>query len=177
MSEPFFLYQEDVDISLRFRLRGGAIGIEPAARVDHEYEFAKGAAKWRYLERNRWAVILRNYPLALLVLLAPALIATEVALFAIAIAGGWGRQKVLAKLDLIGWLPRLLRERRRIQATRDIAVAEFARHLTPDLDSPYLGRAAESPALRIALRAYWSVVLALLGSAGDGASGSRGATG
>ena len=84
MPEPFFLYQEDVDLSLRLRLAGGTIGIEPAARVDHDYEFAKGPAKWRYLERNRWAMILRTYPLALLLLLTPALLATEIALFAIA---------------------------------------------------------------------------------------------
>ena len=37
-------------------------GVEPAARVDHDYEFDKGPAKWRYLERNRWATLIRTYP-------------------------------------------------------------------------------------------------------------------
>ena len=69
----FFLYHEDVDLSLRARLAGGALGVAVDARVDHEYEFDKGPAKWRYLERNRWATLIRTYPGALLALLAPAL--------------------------------------------------------------------------------------------------------
>ena len=41
-AEDFFLYQEDVDLSLRLRLAGGRLGLEAGARVDHEYEFEKG---------------------------------------------------------------------------------------------------------------------------------------
>ncbi|MEA2272651.1 MAG: hypothetical protein QOI98_1359 [Solirubrobacteraceae bacterium] len=161
--DDYFLYFDDVDYSLRARLAGGRVGIEPSARVDHLYDFAKGTRKWRLLERNRWATIVRTYPSELIVLLAPALLATELALVAVAFAGGWGPEKVGSWGDVARSLPRLLRERRSIQARRRVSAAEFARHMTPDLSSPYLGRASQLGWLRAALRAYWRVVLALLG--------------
>jgi hypothetical protein len=67
-------------------------------------------------------------------------------------------------------MPRLLRERREIQSRRTIGAGEFAAALTADLSSPYLGRAGSVAPLRWALRAYWSLVLALLG-AGSSRSG------
>ena len=159
----FFLYHEDVDLSLRVRLAGGTLGVAADARVDHDYEFDKGPAKWRYLERNRWATMIRTYPGTLLWLLAPALVATELALLVVASANGWIGQKLRAKGDLIAALPRLLRERRAVRATRTVTTAEFARALTPRLDSPYLGAASRSRLLDALLGAYWRIVLRLLG--------------
>ena len=161
-AEDFFMYHEDVDLSLRLRLGGGRLGIEPSAIVDHDYEFAKGLAKWRYLERNRWATILRTYPGVLLALLAPALVATEIALVVLAAANGWAPQKLRASGETIVALPRLLRQRRAIQASRAISPLEFVRWLTPDLDSAFLGRVATLGALRAALRGYWALVLLAL---------------
>jgi GT2 family glycosyltransferase len=158
----YFMYCEDVDLSLRLRLAGERLGVEPAARVDHDYEFAKGGEKWRLLERNRWATLVRTYPTRLLVLLAPALLAAELAVVVAAARGGWLRQKLLASADGLRALPRLARERRELQAGRRATPAEFAAWLTPDLSSAYLGVLAGSRPLRTALRAYWRAVLALL---------------
>jgi GT2 family glycosyltransferase len=161
--ERFFLYHEDVDLSLRLRLRGGTLGIEPAAVVDHDYEFGAREHKWRWLERNRLAFLIRAYPASLLILLAPALLATELALFAVSASGGWGKQKLAADFEALRWLPRLLRERRQVQATRTVSAAEFASWLSADLDSPFIAAAARSLPVRLALRSYWRVVRVLLG--------------
>lgn len=170
LPEPYFLYQEDIDLSLRLRLEGERLGIEPSAVVDHEYEFG-GKEKMRWLERNRWALLLRVYPAPLLALLAPALLLTELALIPISISGGWGRQKLLANLDGLRRLPWALRTRRAIQRDRSVSAADFAALLTADLESPFFGRAGRSRILRMALRGYWRLVRALLGL-GDRPSGT-----
>ncbi len=161
--DEYFLYFDDVDYSWRTRLAGGTIGIEPSALVDHVYDFQRAQSrKWRYLERNRWATIIRTYPRELLLALAPALIATELALIVVSIRGGWGREKLHAMADVVRWLPRLLRERRDVQATRCVSAREFSRQFTAELSSPYLGPGSSWPPLRAGLRAYWRAVQAVL---------------
>lgn len=171
MPEHFFLYYDDVDLAFMLRLEGGRIGIEPAARVDHAYEFSRRSVKWRVLERNRWASIIRTYPGALLAVLLPALVLTEIGVLAIAVAGGWGGQKALAMGDVAKNLPLYLRERRSIQGRRTVPAAEFADWLVSELSSPYLGPGARIPVLRWGLELYWRAARALLRAFAQGARG------
>ena len=161
-SPDYFLYHEDTDLGLRLWLAGYRVGVEPRALSEHDYEFGKGAQKWRYLERNRWATIIRDYPRRLLLALLPALLVTELALLVVATVGGWLPQKLRANAEVLRWLPRLLRERREIQADAAIDASRFAELMLPDLESPFLGRAGNSQALNRALRTYWQIALRLL---------------
>jgi len=158
----FFMYHEDVDLSVRLRAAGQPIGIEPAAVVAHDYEFGANEQKWFWLERNRLAFLLRTYPGSLLGLLAPALLATELALLLVSAKGGWGREKLRADLAFVRWLPRLLRERRAVQRRRTIGARDFAEILTPDLESDLISPLARSWPARLALRSYWRLVKVLL---------------
>ena len=166
--ERFFMYCEDVDLSLRLRLTGAAIAVIPDARVRHRYEFAKGGLKWRLLERNRWATIIRTYPAPLLAVVAPALVGAELAVWMVAARDGWAWMKLLATLDLASGLPELLRERRAIQASARISALVFAEHLVATLDSPYFGAVGRQPLLRTVLIVYWRVARHLLGHASSG---------
>ena len=133
--------------------------------MEHHYDFSRRTFKWRMLERNRWATIVRTYPGPLLALLGPALALTELALLVIAAGSGWLGQKLAANLDVARALPRLLRERRAIQAERTVSSAAFAARLTAELSSPFLGPAARVPLITWGVRAYWAVVVALLAAA------------
>lgn len=162
----YFMYVEDVDLSLRLRLAGYGVGIARRAVVTHDYDFDKGSYKWLLLERNRWRTLLADYPAELLLALLPALLAFELALLPIAARGGWLREKLRAQWAVLRALPSLLRRRRRVQATRRVGAGAFAGALTAEIDSPYLR--VDGPALAPVLsaqRAYWALVRRLLGAA------------
>lgn len=161
--DAYFLYGEDLDLSLRLRLAGWEVGLVPDARVAHDYEFTKGAYKWFLLERNRWWTVLGAYPAPLLAILLPALLATEGALLVVAARGGWLREKLRAQAAVLRSLPWALRRRRRIQATRKASVGAFAGSLTAALDSPFLGPVAEIRALRTLQTTYWGLIRRVLG--------------
>jgi N-acetylglucosaminyl-diphospho-decaprenol L-rhamnosyltransferase len=160
--ERYFMYCEDMDLGLRLRLAGRGVGIAPAACVEHDYEFAKGKQKWFLLERNRWWTVLSDYPPRLLLLLAPALLLSEVGLLAVAARGGWLGAKLRAQAAVARELPRIVERRRRVQARRAVSERAFAEGLSAELDNPNLGGLAGVRVLALAQRAYWAAVFRLL---------------
>lgn len=162
LPEEFFLYHEDIDFSLRIQSAGRRIGLVTEAVVDHDYDFHANERKWFWLERNRLAMVIRNYPGRLLALVAPALVGTELVLLLVSARQGWLGAKLKGYRDLLRWVPRLRRERRQIQAARRITTGEFADLLTPDLDSPLIPAFARKGLVRTILRTYWRAVRTLL---------------
>lgn len=162
LDASYFLYCEDLDLGLRVWLAGEAVGVVPAARVVHSYEFDKGTRKWFWLERNRARTVLSVYPGPLLLRLVPGLIAAELALLAMAAHDGWLRAKLRAQLAVLTGLPSILRRRQAIQATRRVTSPEFATHLTASLDSAFLPVDESGWAARLQ-RGYWTAVQRSLG--------------
>jgi GT2 family glycosyltransferase len=134
--EAMFLYCEDTDLSWRLRLAGYRVLAAPGAQVQHEYEFGRNPDKLFHLERNRLLMVAANYERATLLALVPGLVATELALVAVALRGGWGRRKLEADISALrAW--REVRAQRahvallRRVSDREIAV-RFARRLGPE---------------------------------------------
>lgn len=158
----YFMYGEDLDLSLRLRLAGWGIGVVPAARAEHDYAFTKGDYKWFYLERNRWWTIVGSYPTRLLALLLPALLVFELLLLPVAWRAGWLKPKLRAQRAVVRELPAMLRHRREVRKTVTVDARSFADGLTSSLDSPFLAAARAVPGVAAAQRAFWRVVRALL---------------
>ena len=159
--ERFFLYHEECDLQIRLRQLGYDCVAVAASRVAHKYDASFSPRKMTYLERNRWYVLIKDWPLARLLVAAPALAGAELAVLALATRGGWLRGKLGTYRDIARALPGLLRSRREVQARR-VAAANDGDHLTGEIrfegfDHPILTRFANPVLAR-----YWAAARGLL---------------
>lgn len=144
--ESFFLYCEDVDLGLRGRWAGWACIYAPGAMVEHRYSHSAGAAsplKAWLVERNRVLLVLKNFPLRMLLGVPRHAMARYFwhwmamrrgrgAAGKFRESGSGGAARLLwyvlrSHISALPRLPRLLRERRRIRRTARLSPSDFSR--------------------------------------------------
>jgi hypothetical protein len=160
LDETLWLYHEDLDLGWRIRLAGFRNVLAPASVCRHFYEFSRAQSKWYWMERNRWIVVLKNYRLATLLLLLPALLVADCGLLLMAAKAGW----LLPKLRSLAWFLRpsswryLRRGRRAIARIRQVSDREVLRHFTAVIDFPDF----RSPIITKVIEPVWKAMLAIL---------------
>ena len=160
--ERYFIYDEDLEMSLRCWQRGLRVVYVPEAVIEHHYEFSRNPRKFYLLERNRGIVLLTLLERRTLALLAPVLLASEVGIALLAVRAGWWREKLRSWSWLVrnrGWL----RERRRqLQSERSVPDREMADRFVTGLDPQNFDLPSAVRPLNTGLAAYWSLVRRLL---------------
>lgn len=130
----FFAYYEDFDLAWRGRLAGWECICAPRAVVYHVHSATSGewsSFKVYQTHRNKWYVIVKNWPAALLVRHLPALLLADVAALCLAVLKGRGWAAVRARFDFLLSLGSLLRKRDQIQGTRKLSDREAAALFSP----------------------------------------------
>ena len=154
----YFAYLEDLELSWRCWQRGLRVEVVQAARAAHHYEFGRSPLKMYLLERNRLLFVSTTYGRRTLLLLAPALVAFELAEVAIAALQGWGKQKVKGwgwVATHLGWVRA---RRREVQDARTVPDRELAHLVTDRFDPAHFPLPAVAAPLQLVLQAYWGLV-------------------
>jgi GT2 family glycosyltransferase len=154
--ETLFTYVEDTDLSLRLWQRGRSIVYVPDAVSLHDYEFGRNPGKFYLLERNRLFMVLTVFPTRVLLAVTPVLLSFELAVLALALKQGWGRQKVRGWWWLLRQASVIRQRRRSLRGDRRISDREFAGLLTSTLDPGIPGASVPAFAQRL-LDAWWAV--------------------
>lgn len=164
MEERLFLYCEDLDLCWRLRLGGHSIRLAPRSVVLHHHEFSRNQDKYFYLERNRWLILLRVLSARSLLLLAPILLAAELALLVVATRSGWLRQKLravatLARRDTVRYLVAARREvQRRRRVSDRVAMRDVSTRMELEYDDSWLLSRVANPLLGL----FWRILVRLV---------------
>ncbi|HEV3178863.1 MAG TPA: glycosyltransferase [Steroidobacteraceae bacterium] len=172
--ERFGFNYEDHDFGVRACVSGYELLVEPHAQVLHAggtpgLSFRPGgtvyAPRVYYLIRNRWYVLTKVFARRTLVVLAPVLLLYEVNQFIGALYKGWRRSWWAAARDYWRELPRLLRDRSAVQASRRVGDRSLLKSgplpLTVAVSSTAAERIAVG-ALQAIVNVYWRMVRPLI---------------
>ncbi|WP_243688250.1 glycosyltransferase family 2 protein [Geotalea toluenoxydans] len=130
----FFAYYEDFDLAWRCRLAGWQAVTAPGAVVYHIHSATSG--EWSpfkvfHTHRNKWYVIIKNWPTAVLIRYLPKVLFYDVAALILAVMRGQGVSALKARLDLPRHMPTLLRKRKKIQGGQKLSDEQVMNLFSP----------------------------------------------
>lgn len=156
--DEFFAYHEDADLSLRCWQHGWSVVFVPEAVVIHRYEFSRNKLKYELVERNRIVMLFTSFGRRHLALVAPALVALEIAMLALSVAQGWFGAKIAGYRWLIAHRKWLRDRRRRLQAERVVTETAMMPLFTARLDPANMALPVGVWIVDRLLVAYWWLV-------------------
>lgn len=130
----FFAYYEDFDLAWRGRLAGWGCVTAPEAVVYHVHSATSGEwspFKVYQTHRNKWYVIIKNWPLGFLLKRLPGILFFDAAALFLALLKGRGGAAVRARFDVVKNLGRLLAKRREVQARSKLYPGEIEGLFSP----------------------------------------------
>jgi GT2 family glycosyltransferase len=130
----FFAYYEDFDLAWRARLAGWKALATPRALVYHVHSATGGEMsrfKVYHTQRNKWFVIIKNWPAALLWRYLASILCADLAALCLAVMCGKGSAALRARLDVLCGLGRLLHKRREVQGRRRLSDQQAAALFSP----------------------------------------------
>jgi len=93
-NEEYYMYHDDMEISLKVKLAGYKIILAPRSVIYHKYEFSRSTKMIYYMERNRYLTIMTFYPLYLILLIALPWIVMDLGMIFYSLIGGWFKEEM-----------------------------------------------------------------------------------
>jgi GT2 family glycosyltransferase len=160
----YFMYHEDLDLGWRLWRGGWRVVLAPRAIVYHAFDFARSIKKYYWMERNRFRVLLENYSLESLILIAPAFVVMEIGMLPYGILSGWWKEKVRAYAWIVNpthWQI-IARARQKKQRAYRVPERDLLNRFVGTIDDQEVGNVALDRIANPIFSLYWNIVRKLL---------------
>lgn len=88
-NEEYYMYHDDLELSLKVKLAGYKIILAPNSIIFHKYEFSRSTRMLYYMERNRYLTLLTFYPTYLFILIGLPGVLMDLGMLAYSILNRW----------------------------------------------------------------------------------------
>jgi GT2 family glycosyltransferase len=144
-NEEFYMYHDDIELSLKTKLAGYKIILVPQSVIYHKYEFSRSVRMFYYMERNRYLTLFIFYPTYFLFLIGLPLIFMDLGMFFFSLVGGRFKEE----LKIYGYFchyknyVKIKEERQKIKAFSVVSFADIACNFAgriefQEIDNPIL---------------------------------------
>jgi len=159
-NEEFYMYHDDLELSLKVRLAGYQIILAPHSVIWHKYEFSRSVAMIYYMERNRYLTLLSFYPVYLLALIALPLLLMDLGMLLYSVINGWFK----AELKIYGYFcwwknyVSILETRRKIQGLSRIPFSRLARDFSGRIEFQEISNPVLKYLVNPSFNLYWRLI-------------------
>lgn len=159
-NEEYYMYHDDLEISLKVKLAGKKIILAPRSVIYHKYEFSRSTRMIYYIERNRYLMIMTFYPLYLMFLIALPLIVMDLGMIFYSLIGGWFKDE----MKIYGYFFRFKsylaveREKTKIESFKTVSFLKIAENFAGKIEFTEIANPILSYIVNPLLSLYWWLI-------------------
>lgn len=159
-NEEYYMYHDDLEISLKVKLAGYKIILAPRSIIYHKYEFSRSTKMIYYMERNRYLTIMTFYPAYLMFLIALPLIVMDLGMIFYSMIGGWFKEE----MKIYGYFFHfknylaIEREKAKIESFRVVSFSKIAKNFAGKIEFTEIANPILSYIVNPLLGLYWWLI-------------------
>lgn len=159
-NEEYYMYHDDLEISLKAKLAGYKIILAPRSVIYHKYEFARSAKMIYYMERNRYLTLLTFYPGYLLVLLGLPGVVMDIGMLFYSLISGWFKEemKIYSYFFVGKNYDKILAERKKIRGLSVLSFSSVAKNFSGRIEFQEINNPVLKYGVNPLFNLYWQIV-------------------
>jgi hypothetical protein len=159
-NEEYYMYHDDLELSLKAKLAGYQIVLAPRSVIYHKYEFKRSAKMVYYMERNRYLTLMIFYPGWLLILLGLPGLIMDIGMLFFSLVRGWFKEemKIYAYFFHFKNYDKILAERKKIEAFKTKSFPLLAKNFSGKIEFVEIANPILKYLVNPLLNLYWQMV-------------------
>ncbi len=159
-NEEYYMYHDDLELSLKVRLVGNKIVLAPKSVIYHKYEFSRSVRMLYYMERNRYLTLMIFYPTYLFFALSIPLLLMDIGMFVFSILKGWFKTELKIYIYFFNYRTWciIMKERERIKRMSSVPFKKVAKDFSGKIEFQEINNSILKYLVNPLFNLYWLIV-------------------